>query len=86
MEPLALLKQGMTLVVALTAPPLIAAVVVGVLVSLVQGMMQIQDQTLPFGLKLLVVCATLAITARWMGVELIQFANQTFDQLIYLEG
>ncbi|WP_251977512.1 type III secretion system export apparatus subunit SctS [Salinicola avicenniae] len=86
MEPLAILKQGMTLVVLLSAPALIAAVLAGVLISLVQGMMQIQDQTLPFGIKLLAVSVTLAATARWVGVELIELANHAFEQLIYLEG
>ncbi|WP_329609103.1 EscS/YscS/HrcS family type III secretion system export apparatus protein [Pseudomonas lactis] len=52
MEPIVLFKQGMLLVVMLTAPPLIVAVVVGVMTSLVQALMQVQDQTLPFGIKL----------------------------------
>ena len=51
MEPIVLFKQGMLLVVVLSAPPLIVAVVVGVLTSLVQALMQVQDQTLPFGIK-----------------------------------
>lgn len=84
MEPLAILNQGMTLVVVLSAPALIAAVITGVLISLVQGMMQIQDQTLPFGVKLIAVSVTLAITARWIGLEIIELTNQTFTQMIYL--
>ena len=55
MEPIVLFKQGMLLVVMLTAPPLIVAVVVGVMTSLVQALMQVQDQTLPFGIKLVAV-------------------------------
>lgn len=37
MEPIVLFKQGLLLVVVLSAPPLIVAVVVGVLTSLVQA-------------------------------------------------
>ena len=62
MEPIVLFKQGMLLVVVLSAPPLIVAVVVGVLTSLVQALMQVQDQTLPFGIKLVAVGITLALT------------------------
>ena len=51
MEPIVLFKQGMLLVVVLSAPPLIVAVIVGVMTSLVQALMQIQDQTLPFGIN-----------------------------------
>ena len=79
MDPILLFKQGMLLVVVLSAPPLIVAVVVGVLTSLVQALMQIQDQTLPFGIKLVAVGITLALTGRWIGVELILLINLTFD-------
>ena len=79
MDPVLLFKQGMLLVVVLSAPPLIVAIVVGVLTSLVQALMQVQDQTLPFGIKLLAVGVTLALTGRWIGVELIQLVNLTFD-------
>lgn len=81
MDPTLLFKQGMLLVVLLSAPPLIVAVVVGVLTSLIQALMQIQDQTLPFGIKLVAVGITLALTGRWIGVELIQLINLTFDMV-----
>ena len=81
MEPIVLFKQGMLLVVMLTAPPLIVAVVVGVMTSLVQALMQVQDQTLPFGIKLVAVGITLFMTGRWIGVELIQLMNVTFDMI-----
>ncbi|AZF19481.1 MULTISPECIES: type III secretion system export apparatus subunit SctS [unclassified Pseudomonas] len=81
MEPIVLFKQGMLLVVVLTAPPLIVAVVVGVLTSLIQALMQVQDQTLPFGVKLVAVGVTLIMTGRWIGVELIQLINLTFDMI-----
>lgn len=81
MDPTPLFKQGMLLVVLLSAPPLIVAVVVGVLTSLVQALMQIQDQTLPFGIKLVAVGITLALTGRWIGVEMIQLLNLMFDMV-----
>ena len=81
MEPIVLFKQGMLLVVVLSAPPLLVAVVVGVLTSLVQALMQIQDQTLPFGIKLVAVGITLILTGRWIGVELIQLINLTFEMI-----
>lgn len=77
MEPIVLFKQGMLLVVMLTAPPLIVAV----MTSLVQALMQVQDQTLPFGIKLVAVGITLIMTGRWIGVELIQLMNVTFDMI-----
>ena len=81
MDALGLFKQGMLLVVILSAPPLIVAVIAGVLTSLVQALMQVQDQTLPFGIKLVAVGVTLVITGRWIGGELIQLINMAFDMM-----
>ena len=81
MEILTLFKQAMQLVVMLSAPPLIVAVIVGVIVSLLQAVMQLQDQTLPFAIKLVAVGLTLAMTGRWVGVQLIQLATLAFNMI-----
>ncbi|AUH00603.1 type III secretion system export apparatus subunit SctS [Pectobacteriaceae bacterium C52] len=81
METLNLFKQAMVLVVMLSAPPLLAAVMVGVLVSLIQAVMQLQDQTLPFAVKLVSVGLVLAMTGRWIGSELIQLAVTAFSMI-----
>lgn len=71
-------QQGMWLVVVMSAPPLIAATIFGVAVSLVQAITQVQDQTLPYVVKLIVVSASLALVGRWFGSELIQMAQYAF--------
>ncbi|SDB66722.1 type III secretion protein S [Pseudomonas sp. NFACC23-1] len=81
MDALTLFKEGMLLVVLLCAPPLIVAVIVGVLTSLVQALMQIQDQTLPFGIKLVAVGLTLLVTGRWIGVELLGLLRRAFEMM-----
>ncbi|NDL63382.1 type III secretion system export apparatus subunit SctS [Acerihabitans arboris] len=78
MDILNLFRQGMLMVVILSAPPLIVAVVVGVIISLLQAVLQLQDQTLPFSIKLVAVGVTLALTGRWIGVELIGLAQTAF--------
>nr|CAE53685.1 putative HrcS [Pseudomonas fluorescens bv. II] len=81
MDALTLFKEGMLLAVLLSAPPLIVAVIVGVLTSLVQALMQIQDQTLPFGIKLVAVGLTLLVTGRWIGVELLGLLRRAFEMM-----
>ncbi|UQY44682.1 type III secretion system export apparatus subunit SctS [Erwinia sp. PK3-005] len=81
MEILTFFRQAMLLVVLLSAPPLIVAVLVGMVISLVQAAMQLQDQTLPFCLKLVAVGITLAMTGRWVGVELIQLTQNAFAMM-----
>ncbi|MDY0972965.1 type III secretion system export apparatus subunit SctS [Siccibacter turicensis] len=81
MDILTLFRQGMLLVVILSAPPLIVAVLVGIVISLLQAAMQLQDQTLPFCIKLVAVGVTLALSGRWVGVELMQLAQTAFAMM-----
>ncbi|NIG12938.1 EscS/YscS/HrcS family type III secretion system export apparatus protein [Pantoea sp. Al-1710] len=81
MDVMYLFKQSMILVVMLSAPPLVVAVVVGVIVSLLQSVMQLQDQTLPFAIKLLAVGGTLAMSGRWVGVELLNLTETAFNMM-----
>ncbi|MBV4368599.1 type III secretion system export apparatus subunit SctS [Erwinia sp. BNK-24-b] len=81
MDILTLFRQAMLLVVILSAPPLIVAVIVGVIVSLLQAVMQLQDQTLPFAIKLVAVGVALALTGRWIGVELTELAQSAFAMM-----
>ncbi|WP_034913236.1 MULTISPECIES: type III secretion system export apparatus subunit SctS [Erwinia] len=81
MDILTLFRQAMLLVVVLSAPPLIVAVIVGVIVSLLQAVMQLQDQTLPFAIKLVAVGVALALSGRWIGVELIELAQSAFAMM-----
>ncbi len=74
-------KQAMLMVVMLSAPPLVVAVVVGIIVSLLQAVMQLQDQTLPFAIKLVAVGATLALSGRWIGVQLLDLTQSTFAMM-----
>jgi flagellar biosynthetic protein FliQ len=65
-----------TLVVTamLTAPLLLVAVVVGLLVSVVQTITSVQEQTLTFVVKAGAVLATLALLMPWMLRTICQYA------------
>ncbi|AGK46268.1 MULTISPECIES: EscS/YscS/HrcS family type III secretion system export apparatus protein [Burkholderia] len=76
-----LAAQMMWLVLLLSLPVVVVASVVGILVSLVQALTQVQDQTIQFLIKLLAVAVTLAATYHWMGDVLINYATQSFNQI-----
>lgn len=71
-------QQALWMVIAMSAPPLIIATLFGVVVSLVQAITSIQDQTLPYFVKLVVVAVSLAMMGRWFGSELMQMINTAF--------
>ena len=47
--------KALYIVMILSLPPIVVASVVGIVVSLVQAITQLQEQTLSFGIKLLAV-------------------------------
>jgi type III secretion protein S len=73
--------KALLLILYLSLPPIIAAAVVGTLVSLLQALTQIQEQTLSFAIKLFVVIVTIFLTARWQGQELYNFAFSIFENI-----
>jgi len=72
-------SQAMLLILILSLPPIVAAALVGTLVSLLQALTQIQEQTLAFAFKLVAVIITLFFTATWLGEELYRYALRIFD-------
>ncbi len=74
-------SQAMLLVLYLSLPVIVAATLVGLLVGLFQALTQIQEQTLPFGIKLVAVILVLLLTARWMGREILDYADVLLDAI-----
>ncbi|NTS77398.1 flagellar biosynthetic protein FliQ [Catenovulum sp. SM1970] len=59
-------------------PLLIAALISGIVVSVVQVVTQIQEMTLTFVPKILVCVAVLAFAGHWMLNTLVEYSRQLF--------
>jgi flagellar biosynthetic protein FliQ len=68
-------REGLLLVLLLSAPPLLASMVVGFVVGVFQAATQIQDQTLAFVPKLIVVMLVLAAMGPVLGAQLVRFTQ-----------
>lgn len=79
-------KEALLLVLLLSLPSIVVAAVLGVIVSLVQAVTQVQEQTLSFVVKLIGVVVTLLFTAAWFGRELLQYSTRLFDYIMRLGG
>jgi type III secretion protein S len=78
---LTLFEHSLMLAVFVSAPLIIVASVLGLIVALTQGVFQIQDQTLPFAMKLTAVAVTLALLGGWMAAQVVQFALNVFSAI-----
>lgn len=59
-------KEAGEVIVLMAAPPLLAGLIVGLIVSLFQAATQIQEMTLSFIPKLLAIGASLLFAGHWM--------------------
>ncbi|MGE0443264.1 MAG: flagellar biosynthetic protein FliQ [Gemmatimonadales bacterium] len=68
-----LIRKAVMLTLVVGAPLLVAAVVVGLLVTLLQAVTQLQEQTLTFLPKLLTMALIFVLVLPWMLGKLTQF-------------
>lgn len=72
------IREGLVLVLLVSAPPLLASLLVGFLVSVMQAATQIQDPTIAFVPKLVAVLIVLLATGPLLGAQLVRFAHALF--------
>ena len=68
-----MLRSLITVSLTVMTPVIVAALVVGVAVSLLQAITSIQEPTLSFAPKLIAIGAVIIIGAPWMIRQLMQF-------------
>ena len=72
------------LILRLSLIPIVVATVIGVIVSLLQALTQIQEQTLGFAVKLIAISLTIMLAAHWMGGELLLFTQDIFTNFPFV--
>jgi len=72
-------SQALKMVLMISAPMLIVGLVVGVIISLFQAVTQIQEMTLTFVPKIIVVFVTMIIAGPWMISTMMDFTRHFFE-------
>ncbi|NUL46947.1 flagellar biosynthesis protein FliQ [Cellulosimicrobium funkei] len=73
--------QALLMAAKLSAPVLITALAVGLLIGLLQSATQVQEITLSFVPKAIAVAIVLALSGYWMIQEMVTFTQWCFDQI-----
>lgn len=76
--------KALYLVMILSLPPIIVASVVGIVLSLIQAITQLQEQTLAFGVKLLAVGLMLFLMGKWLSGEILRYSEDIFNRFYLL--
>lgn len=76
--------QTLVLIIKVSAPMLLVSLVVGLIVSILQTITSIQEQTLTFVPKLLAIFLTLMLAGNWILTSLKEFVIELFQFQSYL--
>lgn len=77
-----LLREAMLVSLKLAGPPLAVALVIGTVMSLVQAVTQINEQTVAFVPKVIAICGTLVLLGSFMMTVLADFTRMLLDRAI----
>ena len=77
-----MLREAFTIALRLAAPLLLVSLTVGLIISIFQAATQIQEQTLTFVPKLIIIGITLILLAPWMMTVMREFVIRHFQSMI----
>jgi flagellar biosynthetic protein FliQ len=81
-----LLREAMMVVFKLGAPPLLTMLAVGLAMSLVQAVTQINEQSLAFVPKVIAICGTLLVLGPFMLATLRDYMHLVLDRVVASGG
>jgi flagellar biosynthesis protein FliQ len=80
-EAVNLARQTIMLMLLVAAPVLIVGFLVAAVVSLLQALTQVQDQTLSFIPKIVAMLVAVVVSGPWMLGRLVEFSQRLFGTL-----
>lgn len=69
-------REGILVMLKIAGPTMLAGLIVGLIVSLIQALTQIQEMTLVFIPKIIIVCAVFLLSLPFMLATIITFTQQ----------
>lgn len=82
-DVISLINQAVQVILITSLPLVGVGLLVGFLISLVQAVTQIQEQTLTFVPKMVVVMLMLAFSSPWIAAVLVDFTTQMWEKIPY---
>ncbi|MEM1098332.1 MAG: flagellar biosynthesis protein FliQ [Planctomycetota bacterium] len=73
-----LVREMLTLMMVVSAPILLAALIVGLTISILQAVTQVQEQTLTFVPKILAMVGVTIVMAPWLLQVVMDFSTRMF--------
>ena len=69
-------REALVVATLIAAPVLLAGMLVGLLIGLIQALTQIQEQTVAFVPKLVVMILVLSVSLPWLVSQMLQYTTE----------
>lgn len=78
-----IIRQALWIVIKVSFPILIVSMVIGLIISVLQTVTSIQEQTLTFVPKLIAIILVIMISGNWIMTEVRNFAVELYSNFSY---
>ncbi|TCL75646.1 flagellar biosynthesis protein FliQ [Rhizobium sp. BK251] len=80
-DALDILQAAVWTVLIASGPAVLAAMVVGLIIALIQALTQVQEVTLTFVPKIVAIMIAIGVSAPFIGAQISIFANLVFSRI-----
>lgn len=75
-------NKALYMILMLSALPIAIATTIGLLIGFLQTVTQLQEQTLPFGVKLLCICILFFVASGWYSETILSFGFEVLHMAL----
>ncbi|RMF91601.1 MAG: flagellar biosynthetic protein FliQ [Planctomycetota bacterium] len=76
-----MVRQALWVALLISAPVLVAGMLVGLVIGFLQALTQIQEQTVAFVPKIVVMAIVLMITLPWVLIQLLEYSHEVIANI-----
>lgn len=84
-EVIELVQNGLFVLIKISTPIMLVALIVGLMIALFQALTQIQEMTLTFVPKIIAIFFTIMLVLPWMLETMVNFMEDITDKIITIE-
>ena len=79
-------REALWLILSTSAPIMIAGLLVGIVIAIFQALTTIQEMTLTFVPKILIIFTAIVVFLPFMMTSMVEFGVRIFDRIVGLGG
>lgn len=80
-DAIEIVQSAIWTIIIAASPAVGAAMIIGILIALVQALTQVQEVTLTFIPKIIVILAVTAVTGSFIGSQIFAFTNEVYGRI-----